>query len=77
MDKDEGAHVEENIASVKEGLGEQPTLWDREAMGEEKSEAQLDAEEHERIEAPDPEQVALKRAAASSIEVAPSAAPLH
>lgn len=81
LDKEEREHLEENIAIVKEALGEQLTLWDRAAMGEtrEAPDAHFDevCEEAPAVQAegpkvvrghiPDPETVALSRAAASSI----------
>lgn len=81
LDKEERAHLEENIAIVKEALGEQLTLWDRAAMGETREdpdakfpavagaagEEEDDGPKVVRANVPDPEQVALERAAASSI----------
>lgn len=78
LDKEERSHLEENIAIVKEALGEQLTLWDRAALGEtEKVDSPDFSEVGEdvpvegpkviRAEAPDPEAVALSRAAAADV----------
>lgn len=68
MEPDDRANLEENIAIAKEGLGMQLSLFDKQAMGEEPTEAELDAKSEARADSPDPEAIAMQRASASSIE---------
>lgn len=71
MDQQERGHFEENVAIVKEGLGEQLTLWDKAAMGETREapdDDEVEAEPVKRAVPRDPEAVARERAASSSLE---------
>ena len=71
MDKEERAHHEENVAIVKEALGEQLTLWDKAASGETREPVEAEDDAAEASCVPDPEAIAMKRASVSSIEQKP------
>lgn len=67
LDKEERAHHEENIAIVKECLGEQLTMWDRNAIGRN--------DEEKPVTAP-PEEVARQKAAVAGLKPTEET-PLH